>query len=370
MVRYSDIIKSDAEKKDISHIKNNQTIADASSKADSLLFSDMQKLNKSSSLTSLPKQNDTGYMKELYSTIMEYIKGVKHNVKNDKVFDIEQAVNIVERFINNRDLIQNFYLATALSSHDEDYFVSNPANTLIYALKIGSGLKYSQDNLLELGLCGLLYDVGLFKIPESISMKKGRLTESERNIIKKHAEMGRDILSPFKEKHNMLHRVAYEHHERENGHGYPRGIKGKEICDFAKIVGLVDTYEAMIHNRPHRKGLSQHISVKELIGSKGLLFSSEIIKIYLLEFGIFPIGSYVRLNNRAIGKVIQTSKTHPLRPVVKLLYDSQENKVINGETINLNEHPVLYIAKEMSAKEISAKDAEITSDYDYMLERR
>ncbi|MEA3279101.1 MAG: hypothetical protein U9Q38_00660, partial [Thermodesulfobacteriota bacterium] len=108
MVRYSDIIKRNAEKKDISHIKSNQTIADASNKADSLLLSDMQKLDKSSPLTSPPKQNDTGYMEELYSTIMEYIKGVKHNVKNNKVFDIEQAVNIVERFINTRDLIRNF----------------------------------------------------------------------------------------------------------------------------------------------------------------------------------------------------------------------------------------------------------------------
>ncbi len=351
MVRYSDIIKFDTEKKDISHIKNNQTIADASSKADSLLFSDMQKLNKSSPVTSPPKQNDTEYIEKLYSTIMEYIKEVKHNVENDKVFDIEQAINIVEHFINTRDLIQKFYLSTALSSYDEDYFTSNPANTLTYALKIGSGLKYSQDKLLELGLCGLLYDVGLFKIPKSIRLKKDELTESERNIIKKHTDKGRDILSPFREKHPLLPQVAYEHHERENGQGYPRGIKEKEICEFAKIIGLVDIYEAMIHNRPHRKALSQHFSVKELIGSKNLLFPSEIIKVYLLEFGIFPIGSYVKLNNETIGKVIKTSKKHPLRPVVKLLFDSQENKA-DEEVINLKEHSILYVTMAMQQEEL------------------
>jgi HD-GYP domain-containing protein (c-di-GMP phosphodiesterase class II) len=82
--------------------------------------------------------------------------------------------------------------------------------------------------------------------------------------------------------------VAYEHHERENGQGYPRGIKGDEICEYAKITGIVDTYEAMTHNRAHRKAIIQNVSIRELILSKNLMFSPKIIKAFIKEISLYP----------------------------------------------------------------------------------
>ena len=114
---------------------------------------------------------------------------------------------------------------------------------------------------------------------------------------------------------------------------------------------MVDTFDAMIHNRPHRKALAQHFSVKELVESKNVLFSPRIIKVFLDKMGIFPIGSYVKLNNMEIGKVIATNGSHPLRPTIKLIFDSHGDKMPEETVINLEGHPVLYVTDAVSEED-------------------
>lgn len=283
-------------------------------------------------------------MEQLYETIIAYLKQVRTQILNDQRFEIEPAVDTIRQIIDTPELIQKYYHATVHVYIENDYLISHSANALHYALKIGSGLKYSREELLELGLSALFYDVGMFKIPDAITRKEGKLTDSEADIIRTHTEMGRQLLAVFGDRFPLLSRVAYEHHERENGEGYPRNLKGDEICDFAKIIGIVDTYEAMTHNRPHRRAFLKHSSVKELISSKTRLFSPRIIRVYLEEIGLFPVGSYVKLNNNSVAEVIEINVSHPMKPLIKLLYDSHGNKAPDGEVINLSEHPIFYVA--------------------------
>ena len=306
----------------------------------------------------IKNQNEAEYLKKLHSTIVDYLEEVRRRVKNDERFDIKQAVDIISHLINTSDLIEKFYQSTALSRvlfhncNEKKYLTLHLVNVLAYALKIGTGLKYSREKLLELGLSALLYAVGLFKIPESIIGKKGKLTETEVDVIKKHTEIGKNILSGFQTEYPLLPRVAHEYHERENGSGYPEKIKGNKICEYAKIIGLVDAFDAMIHNRPYRKALAQYFSVKELIESKNSLFSAKILKVFLDEMGIFPIGSYVRLNNMEIGQVIATSNVHPLRPTIKLIFNSHGEKAPEETAINIEEHPVLYVTEAVSEEDL------------------
>jgi len=117
-------------------------------------------------------------------------------------------------------------------------------------------------------------------------------------------------------------------------------------------VGIVDTYEAMIHNRPHRKAIMEHVSIRELIWSKSLMFSPKIIKAFIKEISIYPIGSYVRLNNRAAGMVIATNEENPMKPALKLLFDGQGNIMMEDKIIKLDENPLLHIVESVSEEEI------------------
>jgi len=332
MVRYSDIIKSGVKKK--------------------------EEDRTNSKLNALPLQKDAEYMKELYSAIVDYLKEIQKLVKNNQSFDIKQAVDTVNHIINTPDLIEKFYQSIALShtSNNQDYLIHHLAKVMIYSIKIGTGMKYSREELLELGLAALFYDIGFFKVPENIITKKGSLTEAELDIMKNHTKIGKNILSRFQTEHPMMPRIAYEHHERKNGSGYPAGLKGKEICEYAKIIALSDTFDAMTQNRPYRKALAQYFSIKELVESRNSLFSARIIKVFLDEMGIFPIGSYVKLNNTEIGKVVATSKSHPLKPTVELMFDSHGNKMPGKTITNLDGHPVLYVTGSVSEEDFPGEN--------------
>jgi HD-GYP domain-containing protein (c-di-GMP phosphodiesterase class II) len=211
-------------------------------------------------------------------------------------------------------------------------------------------MGFSKDKLFELGLSALFHDIGMFLVPDDILRKPDRLTQEESDAVRKHPEMGRDILSIRGGSYPWLSEVVYQHHEREEGQGYPRGLRGDRIHEYAKILGIVDTYEAMTHNRPHRRA----ISVRELIESKNQQFAPRIIKVFLEQISLYPIGSYVKLNNKSLAKVIDTNDHQPLRPVVNVLFDSQGNRMKADQIVNLKDNSLLWVIGNLSETELPA----------------
>jgi HD-GYP domain-containing protein (c-di-GMP phosphodiesterase class II) len=145
--------------------------------------------------------------------------------------------------------------------------------------------------------------------------------------------------------------VAYQHHERENGQGYPQGLRGNEINELAKIIGLLDSYEAMTHSRPYRKALGPSFSAKELLKTKHAAYSPNVIKAFLREISLYPVGSYVRLNNRAVAEVVETNQNHPLRPTVRILFDGEGNEVVDDVVIRLEHNPLFFIVEGLAKEE-------------------
>jgi HD-GYP domain-containing protein (c-di-GMP phosphodiesterase class II) len=345
MVKFSDLLRSE-----------DTAVGEPKKGNASFRFSSVKGLDTSIGINSFEVGKNAEFTQKLFQTLVDYIGDVRKKVVNSDNFDIAQAVDTISNIIGSPDLLEKFYQSTTLSSDErkkEDYLITHLINVLIYSLKMGTGLKYSREEILELGLAALHYDIGFFMIPESLTKKESKLTESELNIVKKHTEIGKDILSIFNAEHPMMARVAYEHHERKNGSGYPEKIKDDDICEYSTVIGLADTFDAMIHNRPHRKALEQYFSVKELVSSKNLLFPSRVIKVFLDEMGIFPVGSYVRLNNMETGRVISNNKIHPLKPTVKMMFNSHGERLPEETIVKLEGHPVLYVTTAISKDDLS-----------------
>lgn len=302
-----------------------------------------------------PDVSPSNAIKVLYKRAQSCLRNVRDQLKQNKVIDIEPAIGIIKGFIGiHYDMDAEIYQLTLNLEHDDDYFFSHAVNTAIYSLKIGQRLGYSEKQLLELGLSALLCDIGMFKIPDDILNKHGKLSSEEINLIKSHPEFTRNVLLPLKNDYPEILNAVYQHQERENGQGYPNGIKGNDISEYAKIIGICDSYEAMTHNRPHKKALVQTESIRELIGAKNQLFSPRIIKAFLDEISIFPIGSYVKLNNQNIGCVMATNRSNPLKPTIKMLYDENGRKFAVPRIIDLKAHPVLNIEGSVAPDELPA----------------
>jgi putative nucleotidyltransferase with HDIG domain len=207
-------------------------------------------------------------------------------------------------------------------------------------MSVAMGLEYGLNDkqLLDLGVGTLLHDVGKLRVPQEILNKPGRLTEEEFKLIQHHAIYGYEMLREQDDISALSAHVALQHHERVDGTGYPRGLKGDEIHIFGKISAVADVYEALTANRVYRKGHLPHHALEFLLGSCGSHFDTDIVQIFLDTISIYPIGMTVKLNTGETGVVVALHNGHPQRPTVRVLQDADGQDLRQPYDVNLMEN--------------------------------
>lgn len=282
-------------------------------------------------------------IEDLYAGIYNFTEGIINSLKSKKKFTIEKGLEIVKNIVYTEKAASILYGKAVQGNGIPDNLAAHSANVCIYSLMLGKGANYSHGQLIELGITALLHDLGMVFVPKEIVSKKGNLTTSELEQIRKHSYYTYKILQTLGEKYLWIANVVYQEQERENGQGYPNGLKGDAIHDYAKIIGIVDVYEALTHHRPQRRGHVPHDAVKLILGTQKDLFSNEVKRLLLKKLSCFPLGSYIKLNSKAICKVIEVYDDSPLRPTVEILFDSQERRLPKKKIIRLAEAPLLHI---------------------------
>ena len=222
-------------------------------------------------------------------------------------------------------------------------FTSHSLNVSILAVKIGLSRKYPDERVFSLGLCALLGDIGMTRVNPAILSKTGKLTPEEFMEIKRHIEYSVEIVSQVSNKFPFLAPIIYQIHERDNGSGYPKGLKGVNIHEFAKIIGMCDVYIALTEPKANREKYSGYVAMQQIISRRGIDFDPKIIKSLIDVISVFPLESLVRLNNGAIGRIIDISSIHPTRPKLSILIDSDGEKLNRPALLDLEKEPLLYI---------------------------
>ncbi|WP_328589239.1 HD-GYP domain-containing protein [Litchfieldia alkalitelluris] len=215
----------------------------------------------------------------------------------------------------NKELIT---LLSEVITYD-NYIFSHSLNVTLYSLAIGTQLNLSEKELEVLGLGAILHDVGKMTIPTSILMKPGKLTNEEFEIIKKHTESGFEILRNVLTIPLIAAHCAYQHHERIDGSGYPRGIKGEEIHNYARIIAVADVFDAVTSNRVYRRAMLPHEGLEILYAGVGKLFDTSIIEAFRRSVVVYPLGLTVFLNDERKGVVSKQNQGLSERPVVRII---------------------------------------------------
>jgi HD-GYP domain-containing protein (c-di-GMP phosphodiesterase class II) len=226
-------------------------------------------------------------------------------------------------------------------------------NVTILSTIMGTLLKFSSHRLIQLATGALLHDVGMVKVPKAILQKKEKLTPEELNQIRTHPIHSYRVIAKDLKYPEEIGIIALQHHERWDGQGYPRKLKGEDINLAARIVAVADSYIAMINNRPHRNSMIGYTAMKNVLADNGRHFDPKILKVFLESMGIYPIGSIVQLNSSAIGRVVQTHSEAPLRPTVELIIDEYGNKLGEREVIDLLAKKGTFIVKAVDAKALA-----------------
>ena len=290
--------------------------------------------------------------KGLYDKACVYLNQVLDAVKNRKSFALEPGFRILQKIAeidHPRDEL--FIMAIHLDDRFK-YVIHHSVNVAIYTLKMAEDLGFSKKSKLEVAMAALLHDVGMAVIPDKVLYKQEKLSQQEIEILRERPNYSYKILRSFGDGSAYLAESAAQVYERVDGSGYPRAMRGEEIHEYAQIIGLLDMYEALIHSRPQREKLTHFTAVKEIINTCKNRFQRKHLKSLLNIFTAFPIYSFVRLNSNAIGKVIETYPDQPMRPKLKIVYDSQKRKVLTERIVVLPDNPLLNIVDSVSESEI------------------
>jgi HD-GYP domain-containing protein (c-di-GMP phosphodiesterase class II) len=225
-------------------------------------------------------------------------------------------------------------------------------NTTILGSIIGMVLKYTGHRLIQLATGAFLHDLGMVRVPKEILRKKEKLSSDELNQIRTHPIHAYRIISKELKYPEDIGVIALQHHERWDGQGYPRKLKGEDINLSARIVTVADAYVAMINERPYRDSLIGYSAMKNVLSDNGRYFDPRVLKAFLESMGIYPIGSMVQMNNSAIGRVTAVHAEAPLRPVVELIVDEYGNQLGERETVDLLAKKGLFIVKAVDPRSL------------------
>lgn len=255
----------------------------------------------------------------VYRDARRLTKSLLDEARLSSVIDADRAKETVNDCVHS--VIRNpdaLLWLSKIRSQDE-YTSEHCLNVCILAIAFGRQLGYAEEELKTLGMCGLLHDVGKMKIPQEILNKAGKLTPEEFNLIKNHTTLGRNMLLSSGSGVAQAVDVAWNHHERLNGEGYPRGLKEVSINRFTRIIAIVDAFDAMTADRCYKKAMTSTQALKIIYTNRETHFDKELAEQFLRTIGLYPPGSVVELKNGYIGLVIETNHTYRHLPRIVLL---------------------------------------------------
>lgn len=260
--------------------------------------------------------------------------------------------SMVEDLENQVDLNSNVLLNLShLKTHDH-YLYSHSVNVSIVSMIIGRELHLDPETNKKLGLAALLHDFGMTQIDQSIYDQNRKLTVEDWAEIKCHPDYGFNLLSTAEDFSPEVLEGIRQHHERFDGSGYPRGLKGEEIHLFGRIIAVADVYDACISPRKYRPRMTPYEALKNLLG-ESRLFDIRVLKSLVTSMAIYPIGSLVRLNTGEVAKVIGINHGYPFRPEIRILLDRTQQKLEQPIRLNLadEEYTQTYIEETLEHDE-------------------
>jgi HD-GYP domain-containing protein (c-di-GMP phosphodiesterase class II) len=193
------------------------------------------------------------------------------------------------------------------------------------------------------------------RIPKKILEKSGELSADEKQRIKTHPIYTYRVITRDLGYSDEVGKTALYHHERWDGKGYPKGLSGKNIPLTARILSVVDAYEAMVNERPYRSPMIGYRAMRQILNDNSRSYDSDILKIFLKSMGIYPVGSIVILNDGSVAQVRRNRREVPLRPVVQLLVRGDGTRLPKEkqEEIDLFNNSRYFIARAVSPGEMN-----------------
>ncbi|MFH1824462.1 MAG: hypothetical protein ABH873_04465 [Candidatus Firestonebacteria bacterium] len=281
--------------------------------------------------------DDFGYeenKKKGISLYAELIRLAKYLVENDKERQgkleiCEEAQKLSNKVIDELKNENNELLKMSIKSTEDNFLFAHLANVCILSIKMGLGLNFSTDKLTFLGIFALLHHI-----------KSCHVDLINKTIQSKHKD---DMINEIK--NQLKGKILYN-----------RNIADDEMNDVADVVNLIEVYESLTHYRKSRERKLPHEILKMFIETSSEVFENSLVKVFIEQLSIYPLGSFIKLNSGEIGEVIKTNRNFPTRPVIKIILDKEKKSLEKPKVINLVENPMIQVREAVDEEKLVLND--------------
>src|SRR5690606_8227152 len=276
--------------------------------------------------SSTPATKQVGQANTFYSEyekMVEMLRQLSHLITASQpipLMDLRKQLNNIFDRIGEYNLIT----FTPAFNNNQDYMLHKSVVTSLTSYLLAQWVGLPQKDWMQVALAGLLMDIGNVKIDSDILNKPGKLTEQEKQIIKKHTVYGYQILRSITALNEGVKLAALQHHERVDGSGYPNQFLGSQLHPYSKIVAIADIYHAMTLNNVYRKPISPYLVLEQIQSDAFGKLEPSYVRTCIAKVANFNTGTKVKLSDGRVGEIVFFERDHPTRPWV-----SVQNTIVN-----------------------------------------
>ena len=270
----------------------------------------------------------------LYAKLCQY----EQNLLNNRELSPQErgmaAEGMVRVIVSRPDLLELLQRLASNPVSGSDYLAQHSVNVTIFSIVLFKNLEYPQDDMVKIAAATLLHDIGMQDIDRAVFLKNTTLTAEEYGVIKRHTEIGGELLRCSDDVCSVAAALARDHHERIDKSGYPRGIN--ILSDVTRFVGILDCYEAITHDRPQRPAFLPPEAMRILAASNNTAFDPGTRKAFVNVFSFYPVSSVVKLDTGEIGQVVGVTQGQPLAPTVRILTAADGTPDVEQRLVDLS----------------------------------
>lgn len=261
-----------------------------------------------------------------------FLKGLKNGAVTDLSPMESLSESIIESVFDNKDALS----CLTMIKETDKYLLEHSINCSILGGIFCEYLGYDRDTIEQVSLGMLLMDIGMSSLPDEIRNNTGTFSSDDWEVMKTHVEIGVDLVEQCGEISDLSLNIVEQHHEHMDGSGYPRGLVGDDISEFARIAAIVDAYDAMTSNRKHKDSITPTQALKRLTNSPNL--DQELVKQFIQCIGVHPVGSLVRLKSGKLGIVSRANPKDPVSPQIMTFYSVTSQHFNEVKRLDLSVH--------------------------------
>jgi HD-GYP domain-containing protein (c-di-GMP phosphodiesterase class II) len=282
-----------------------------------------------------PAAQEVAPAAQAHKRAKDVFSGLVRDIQSNKHLALEETEEVVHEVVDS--MVRNpdaMMWVTRLRKQDEVVY-GHGLQVAVYLVALGRHLGLPKDMLERLCTMGLLLDIGKIKLPKTLLTKEERLTPDEFEMMKSHVQLSLDLLKETPDiQADVLQGVA-QHHERENGSGYPAGLSKDEISLFGKMAALTDAFAALTNPRSYAKTVPAYEALQTLSNFNEGLYQSSMVEQFIQAIGVFPVGTMVELSTGEAAIVVGHSKVRRLKPRVLIISDANKRPSLQPTSLDL-----------------------------------